>query len=352
MNQYSPKDLLKRLEGKGWVYVISGIGRPLYLPQRSHERGLRHRRLSSPRAWVEPALLVGDMYKDERPHFQSDDGRYLVRFPYYRRDDAAAQRIADALDGCLRLAHGPTLPEHTKAIGAPRAIRYTPGLIQTDERWLRPDTPWAFRRYDLRLYDHLRDDDKQIGELDIGDYLTNSIQAPELKWALRVLPVATLAPFLEALHFYSESIEHFHFAGDDIQTTLADPCRAPNDQVAAVKAEAAVWNAFKAVEAIIGDPPSDERRFRGKLTQAGIDPDEEVGYLRWGHQGDPSGQREPVSARIRAMSRCRDRRAAHGSRTSPDRGITFYEIMDFQATSRFCVMTAMLAKQESGRAAT
>lgn len=327
---------------RGWLYVISCIGRPLVvLPSRSRPRPVQ---LDKPKAWIEPILLVGDLKGHGTPELNWSDGRYAVRFPYYRRNDHVAQRISDALDATLRLFHGPTLSEPARSIGFPRTLERASSHVRHDQL-MRPDCTRAVRRADLVAYDRLRDDDQAVGDLLIGSLLTDCFQVPpdELSAALEMLPVTVRAPFLQAVHFYRESIRDFYFSGDIIQMTLSDPKSAPTSQLERTKVEAAVWSAFKALEAIIGDPPRDERKFRSRLEGHGIDPDEKVGYRPW---SAPTSERddewrESISLKIRKMSACRDKRAAHGSRTARDRTITYYELMDFQECARACLVVAI-----------
>ncbi|MGA3245436.1 MAG: hypothetical protein ABSE41_12525 [Bacteroidota bacterium] len=106
-----------------------------------------------------------------------------------------------------------------------------------------------------------------------------------------------------------------------------------------VKAEAAVLNAFKAVEAIIGDPPKNEKKFRQCLIDVGLDPDELVGFVG---RGPDSGTdlRVPICEKIRQMSYVRDKKAAHG-RSSADRRLSYFQIMDFQECAATVVQVAI-----------
>lgn len=355
---------------KGWLYLVSGVNR--HLGGFPPHRGPAPIRLMEPKAWVEPVLLIGDL-KLARPVKWSDggyvdvfacgharqeratelgwtDGRYLVRFPYYRREGQSAQRVADALDATLRLLHGPTLRDHARAIGFPRALQLPVPASRANGAPI-PDCSTVVSRSDLVRHDRSRDDDQVIGDLMIGSLLEECIWVPELDEALEMLPVSVRSPYFEAVHFYRESIEHFYFYDPDIRMTLADRERAPATQVERTRVEAAVWQAFKALEAIIGDPPKDERKFQNKLQSHGIDPDEQVGFQPCSVPESEHGDTplEAMSAKIRKMGACRDKRAAHGSRTGPDRTISYYELMDFQACSQVCVITAIRHCLDTGR---
>jgi hypothetical protein len=93
--------------------------------------------------------------------------------------------------------------------------------------------------------------------------------------------------------------------------------------------EDALQNAFKAIEAVMGDPPKNDRKFSDKLVAIGIDPLEQVGYE----------EKKPISTVIRAMNEARDKKSAHGS--TRRRTIGQAELLDFQTCSREVVLAAI-----------
>jgi len=105
----------------------------------------------------------------------------------------------------------------------------------------------------------------------------------------------------------------------------------PNDHsvLPETKVETALQNAFKAIEAVIGDPPKDDRKLALKLRNIGLDFQEEVGY----------GNKDKLGQLIRKINLERDRKAAHGS-TSP-RTIRIVDMMEYQACARYIVIAAL-----------
>jgi hypothetical protein len=101
--------------------------------------------------------------------------------------------------------------------------------------------------------------------------------------------------------------------------------RKQSDQTAT---EAAYWNAFKAIEALAGEP-GNEQRFRERLVAMGINPDEPVG-LR---------EQLPLIRRIREVHRTRDARAGHGhrSKTHGSKPIAYRELLDAQVLAHACI---------------
>jgi hypothetical protein len=158
--------------------------------------------------------------------------------------------------------------------------------------------------------------------------------------SFNLMAVTAREPYFSAAIFYRESLQNVWLSPGDVQGVLSARDKAADSQVTQVEIESAVWNAYKAIEAIIGEPPKDERKYRATLIAHGINPEEKVGHC-WPSLGANNPAREPMADKIRKMAACRDKRAGHGSRTSPDRRITYYELMDFQACARGCLLIAI-----------
>ena len=87
--------------------------------------------------------------------------------------------------------------------------------------------------------------------------------------------------------------------------------------------------AFKAIEAIVGDPPKSDSRFFASLRRWGVDPAVETGI----------DDGRPLHKLIRAMSTARDREAAHGA--SPSKGIGAYELYEYQQCAGHILQSAV-----------
>jgi len=136
--------------------------------------------------------------------------------------------------------------------------------------------------------------------------------------------------------YYRLSTSEFMFLGDSISWALGDEgAEIPTSALERQRVETAFHNAFKAIEALVGGEPGKGPKFRQRLTDGGIDPDESVGF-----RGRP---REVLIDVLSRMHKTRDARAAHGGRTSArKRGITYYELMEAQHACRTALIRAVV----------
>jgi len=139
---------------------------------------------------------------------------------------------------------------------------------------------------------------------------------------------------MDAANFYRESIAQAWVADDDVFEFMCDNSDIPPSQTQRARIETAYQSAFKAIEAIIGEPPKDERKLRLKLREAGINPDEEVGYELYGMEPG----KETIIKKLADMQRARDKKTAHGKTITP-RTIGYCELKDKQALARYVILS-------------
>ena len=108
----------------------------------------------------------------------------------------------------------------------------------------------------------------------------------------------------------------------------------PVSQVERARVETAYQNAFKAVEAVVGEPSKDRRKLRLRLTTRGINPDEMVGYNVYGTK--PA--KDTILTKLIDMHQTRDKKAAHGKSNVP-RTIGYCELRDKQELARYLILT-------------
>lgn len=132
-----------------------------------------------------------------------------------------------------------------------------------------------------------------------------------------------------ATRFLNRSHDSFIVYPGQIREVASDVDAVPRTASGQTDFEDALHNAFKAVEAVIGDPPSDDRKFFDKLKDIGVDPQEKVGFT----------EKVPISTVIRRMNEAWDKRSAHGS--TRQRTIRAAELLEFQACAKAIILTAL-----------
>lgn len=256
------------------------------------------------------------------PH--SNNLRYAFWITQRQNERAFAQRIVDALFATITLLYQTDLSRSDPFDQGPTAY-------PVPQRFLK-------HRYFLKHSDLIRHDPGLQFRLGY----CSSIPEFVVKTAWKMLPVVVEEPYFDAIHFYQASIRDFCFLGDTVTAVIYGDITQPVSRSEFARAEDAILNAFKAVEAIVGDFPKDDRKFHRKLRDVGIDPDEIAGYVGRGIDS-AIDKREPISEKLRRMAFVRDKKAAHGL-TKVDRRITYFEIMDFQACAKVVLQVAIEKK--------
>ena len=239
--------------------------------------------------------------------------RYLFRFPRWRRDDARATYTAESVLYAVSLVAGPAIPSDE-----PCLVHLVPREVARDRDALTLDQLVA---------GGLAVDSGEVGLHFSGIVLREAryLSQAVVDAAWRIVPVLTEHECLHrAAGFLKASQDEFYvWAGQlpEVIDHMADTARSGVEQTSF---ERALQDAFKAVEAVVGDPPSDDRKLFQKIQGIGLDPEEEVGY-----------EQRPLHQVIRRMNEARDKKAAHGSTTGRD--ITVGELLDYQSCARVVV---------------
>jgi hypothetical protein len=246
----------------------------------------------------------------------SDFAHYLFRFDRYRGDDRLARRVAEAVAYGMTLTSGLladtddplVLPIPAKLVRGKRTITLDALIELEDSR------PWRERTFPFP--------DQRIAAVSRTVTL-----AHEMAWKVAAVTLHNPALF-DATRFLHRSHENFSVSPGGISEVMYDD-EPPMTGASQNDFEDALHSAFKAIEAVIGDPPKDDRRFFTKLAQIGVDPHEEAGYR----------EKIPIQKIIRRMNDARDKRAAHGS--TRNRSITASELLEFQACADLIVAAAI-----------
>jgi len=309
------------MKPKKWAYLLTGLGlfhkEKVTYPNNIEEVilaniGVRLRRIS---------LTEKDRIRKPREELGHED-----RFVFYVgngiKDDNFAQKFADAVTGSLALASD-LAPEEA----------FTSICISEDTikqgRFIRIKDMLGSNALGSEPYFRVMN--------------CTGVSSEVLDYVWRIVPtIVESKSLMDAAHFYKESIGQVWIADDDVFDILGDNSDMPTSQTEKAHVETAYQNAFKAIEAIIGEPPKDKRKLRMKLLEAGINPDEEVGYDLYGMK--PS--KKILLKKLVDMHKARDKMAAHG-KTTILRNIGYCELKDKQALARYILLSHIHAINKS-----
>ena len=270
-------------------------------------------------AMNEAAEALGTDFWIQRVRHNNESGQGEPRIFFSlgrgRRDDTEAERIAEAVLMLARVFHGSGLnlnashlsfPFRSSKLPRSRAISLE-ALVSEVESNIEADAIFT--------------DDLIVA--------CNGFSSQTVALAIRACPVLLGNEKLRfAAAFLCVSIHDFYVSPGGLREALDDGERIPTRATELASWEAACQNAYKCVEAIIGDPPRDDSRYRTKLLAAGLNPEVEVGYQT----------KAKVADVIRGMNRLRDTRVAHGSRS---RGIKLHQVVEFQACATYVLQVAI-----------
>ena len=243
--------------------------------------------------------------------------RYLFRFPYYQRDDVLASRFAETILIIASVTFGVFLDDKDNVsffripidLIKNRKSVYLGELVQIEETRLWEDRITEFSPESL-----------------IGSTSQFSNDAVEMAWNLAPLLLKD-DRYHRAFRFLKTSQENFFVWSGEIEDVIDKAQTTARNAFEQSRFENALQDSFKAVEAILGDPPKNDERFFRKIEAIGLNPNEIFGI-----------EERPLHQVIRDMSEARDKKAAHGS--TPNRAITIGELLEYQNCARLIVLQA------------
>lgn len=306
------------MKPKEWAYLLTGLGlfhkTKVAYPDVEEvileDIDVKLRRISMIKGVRVPRLKSG-------LHYQAGDDRFVFYANEGERDDDFAQRFADAVTGSLALASDVATEEAFTAI------------------CIGEDTIKQGRF--IRIKDIVGD----IGsELYFRVMQSTGVSSETLDYVWHIVPtIAKNESLMDASHFYRESITQAWVADDDVFEIMSNNSDTPSSQAERACIETAYQNAFKAIEAVIGEPPKEEGKLRMKLIETGINPDEKVGYNLYGMKPG----KETLLKKVMDMHQNRDKKAAHGKTNIP-RTIGYCELKDKQALARYLIASHIETK--------
>jgi len=304
------------LETRGWMYLLTGLLYPTdtdYINTQGFPETLSDINLESIGVVVKKVSVIEN--NRFKTGYQGGDERFAFSINNGEIDDNLAQRLADAVMVSLAVVNDIGLEE------APMAIKFPQNKINEDGKLkikdMQGDEGFGIEQY-FRL-------NRAVG-----------VPSEVLSRVWQIVPaVVNNQSFMDAASFYRESIMNIWIPDDTISELMVDG-DIPISNVEKANVETAYHNAFKSIEAIIGEPPSDRRKLGMKLVKQGINPDEMLGYeLYYMKPG-----KEKLLEKLLDMQKTRDKKAAHGKTTHP-REIGLCELKDKQALARHIILKSL-----------
>ena len=242
--------------------------------------------------------------------------RFVFRFPWYKRNDEHANKISEAFLLGLSISFGPWI-DPNQSIAAycfPSELINDEMLSVDDLINFENSLPYPDRSTEFphTLFAH--------SFTTFDRYINNA-------WELTPL-ILNNNSLRRAAQFLVKSQEDFFVWPGQIQDVIDHAGYIPDSLFDQVRFESALHNAFKSVEAIIGDPPRDDNKFYSLLSSFDLDPLELVGYQ----------SKRPLHEVIRNMNIARDKKSAHGS--TPSKNITAGELLEYQSCAKYIVRMA------------
>jgi hypothetical protein len=242
-----------------WSYAILGLGlhKGMLAPHSRRAYTVDRHGIS---------CTIRPLFFDDNPHkLDTRSGLHSITFRAHAADDQLAQRMADAVFAGL------AIHEHPLRSEPPSVLRF-PSRLVGKRRACSRDVLVAW--YAVTSGSHILDVMHTQERIGATTWVSPEIVAEV--W--RVLPALLTIGLFEGSQFLCASLTDFSFPGDVATEYLGEPGRKPASFFEQVRVEGAVMNAFKAIEAVIGDPPKNEAKLHHKLAIIGVDPQEQVGY--------------------------------------------------------------------------
>ncbi|MBN1314346.1 MAG: hypothetical protein JXA42_02720 [Anaerolineales bacterium] len=247
----------------------------------------------------------------------SQSERYFFRFPWYKRDDEKANKIAESLIYAVNIVKGPIGDSYESAIIFP-----IPSILIKNVEEISSDILIKVeenRPYDLRVLEFPGS---------IGSFSSILDYNMALAWKITPL-IYSNDNLFNAARYLKESQDNFYVWPGQLDDVISDSLSNFSTGWELGRLEATLINTFKVVEALFGYPSSNDKKLVNKICMIGIDPNEKFGV-------EP---KLPLFKFVRVMKEARDKSSAHGS-TSP-KNILVRDMLLYQDCARYLLMKAI-----------
>ena len=239
-------------------YLVLQIGFPLYT-RSATPRGSRRLAFSDDAAAAQHLRVIRTYCKPlgitilnlnvSIPDVHREIGHYLFRFRRYCRDDETATRLVEAF------AYG------LSAAASPAIDTQSPLVLRIPDNFVRGKHSISLKT--LLGMEECRSDPFRFTTSSIAAVGSTTRGDHEMAWRMAAVTL-NRADLFDATRFLQRSYENFYVYPGGICEVMSAPEDAPTNGADQSNFEDALHSAFKAIEAVIGDPPKDDRRFFAK----------------------------------------------------------------------------------------
>lgn len=257
---------------------------------------------------------------------ESDTGnrRYVLRHPYYKKDNGIILKLIEALIFCLSLNGPPVFGSKEPDL----YYEFPPNIIQKGKYIIKnqlvefeESKPYPERTVDFP-YSRFFSIDGWGG---VSTYINS--------W--KFVPIVFSNPnLLNAARFFTISQNNFYVFPGQREDVILGLEIVSNNLIEQNTFESALLNSFKAIEAVLGILPKKNKKLFIKLDNIGVDFQKEIGYPPY----------EPMYKLLRKMEYYRNIKSAHGNST--ERELTVLELMNFQLCARLIIYSAIEIKTD------
>lgn len=187
---------------------------------------------------------------------------------------------------------------------------------------------YVFLGKKLRKYHKCEEDVSFINNISgmiLNKYLRNIIFS-----ALVLEKILSNENLFRSLCFFTVSSKEIFFYDDMLEDIVRNRHETPGSICERFTLENYFFNAYKAIEALIGDPNKNRKKFENKLLKMGINPNEKVGF---------GNDKNTVIDEIYRLNKIRDTKVGHGSMRKDY--LTYYELARVQYLSRYLIRNVL-----------
>lgn len=231
---------------------------------------------------------------------------YAFHFPRYARNDVRAQTVGESLLAAVSILCGSMIDDSVAPVlRVPRHFVLEAPRVRSDNLLaLEYQREWS---------------ERVIGSsgTELGSVAYTYSKCIRSAW--RALPalVRSRQAHLAAV-FLCASYRDVDIRFADLPLEEMELMLKPADAFGQSRKENALLNSYKAIEAIVGQPPSSMEKLAGRLQSVGVDAYTPIGY----------GQRRPLVQAIYDIEKLRNKKSAHGS--TKDRSLALADVVACQ----------------------